>query len=85
MKEKDKFQLDFEKWFKYNGQTVKCRLNDFYKLSGSMQFGVLIDFFDSVGLYIEILFFNLDEFDYQVFNKVPVDPRCFSSMNSPML
>lgn len=62
---KEKCKKDFEKWLKkkykeidigYPHDLSGCQsLNDAFKyLPHSMQYGVIVDFFDSVGIYIEI-------------------------------
>lgn len=62
-----KAKTEFGNWFLDSGLLIqynefKC-LNEFYKLDFSMQFGVYQDFFDSVGIYIEIM---MDEFNGQL-------------------
>lgn len=56
-------KLDFEKWFliwlkenvAWDTETPdESDINHFYKFPESMQFGVLVDFFDSKGIKIEI-------------------------------
>lgn len=59
-----KCKKDFEKWYEkqrcYGEGTERCNpvfpigLTTFYKQHYSMQYGVLVDFFDSVGIFIEI-------------------------------
>jgi len=58
----DKCKVEFEKWFSIDEQNERglsdeqikyVRINKiemFYDLSNSMQYGVLVDFFDKVGL-----------------------------------
>ena len=58
-----KCKEDFEKWFLKQWDVKK--LEYFYFLTPSMQYGVLIDFFDSVGIRILI---DMD-FGNFVFNK----------------
>ena len=65
MKLTGKAKIDFEKWFEVNpdnsiGLTEKQRilvrnsqLKIFYYLTNSMQYGVFVDFFGSVGIYLE--------------------------------
>ena len=53
----------FEKWYCENVYKKECELyhyalvvyDQFYIHSESMQYGVLVDFFDSVGIYIHIV------------------------------
>ena len=65
-----KCKVDFEKWFTRNDNhkgfdehqvalDVKYRLKVFYQLYDSMQYGVYVDFFDSVGVFI-----NINTYDY---------------------
>lgn len=56
----EKCKSDFEKW--YTKDITVCLKNREYKYllksRFSMQYGVLVDFFDSVGIYSEIQYFN---------------------------
>jgi len=57
MKLTGKCKTDFEKWFidKYDSDKVHetiMLITEFYNLPQSMQFGVLVEFFDSVGIYV---------------------------------
>ena len=51
----------FEKWFidkelqLYIIEDLHCAMVDFYKMYPSMQYGVYVDFFDSVGIYIDVV------------------------------
>jgi hypothetical protein len=54
MKLTGKCKEDFEKWFRRINLKNNWLLNSFYKLPQSMQYGVLIDFFDSVGIKIHL-------------------------------
>ena len=47
-----KCKEEFEKWRKKQNYNVDAPY--FYELKYSMQYGVLVDFFDSVGLFIQI-------------------------------
>ena len=47
-----KCKEDFEKWFRRINIKNNWLLNSFYKLLQSMQYGVYVDFFDSVGIDI---------------------------------
>ena len=60
-----KCKEEFEKWFTnsdnhkgFDAEQIaldrKYRLKVFYQLYPSMQYGVYVDFFDSVGIFIEI-------------------------------
>lgn len=57
MKLTDKCKQDFEKWFIDNYVSNHCNgmgaidIKTFDKIPKSMQYGVLVDFFDSVGIY----------------------------------
>ena len=67
MKLTGKAKEDFEKWWEMKPREYRLikykasqdsidfswGVNDFFDLPFSMQFGVLVDFFDSVGIYIE--------------------------------
>jgi hypothetical protein len=67
-----KCKEDFEKWFHLNDEYLgyefsvhKCDSTpDFYKEPFSMQYGVLVDFFDSVGIFVDA---QADAFDYGKF------------------
>ena len=50
MKLTGKCKEDFEKWWKIDH--IKHQLEAFYDLPPSMLYGVMVDFFDSVGIYI---------------------------------
>ena len=58
-----KCKEDFEKWFLKQWDIKK--LEYFYFLTSSMQYGVLVDFFDSVGIRIVI---DMD-FENKVYDK----------------
>lgn len=67
---------DFEKWYIDNIMNYKLPFEKhsynnigFYTLSHSMQYGVLVDFFDSVGMYIEDISINDSDFTFQIWNK----------------
>lgn len=58
MKLEGKAKTEFGHWFLDSGlltqyNEFKC-LNEFYKLDFSFQWGVYVDFFDSVGIYISL-------------------------------
>jgi hypothetical protein len=53
-----KCKEEFEKWRMKQNYDVDAPF--FYELNYSMQYGVYVDFFDSVGLYIEITHDNKD-------------------------
>ena len=70
---KGKCKKDFEKWLKkkykeidigYPHDLSGCQsLNDAFKyLPHSMQWGVIVDFFDSVGIYIEVQYYSKSAF-----------------------
>ena len=58
MKLTGKCKADFEKWLckehNYTDDEGIPYANDFYELPNSMQYGVYVDYFDSVGIIIEI-------------------------------
>jgi hypothetical protein len=69
MKLTKKSKEAFEKWYidnklHYDKLTViyEVRINQFYKLHLSMQFGIYVDFFESVGIYVSVMpnCFHLD-------------------------
>ena len=67
-----KCKEDFEKWYeKHNLKVSWVSLDLIFKhLPDSMQYGVYIDFFDSVGIIIEVTYDNLPmEFDCYVNNE----------------
>ena len=83
MKLTGKCKEEFEKWFTdsdnhkgFDAEQIaldrKYRLNLFYQLYPSMQYGVLVDYFDSVGVQIGIEFFDNSRatgFDYQILTE----------------
>jgi hypothetical protein len=54
MKLTGKCKEDFEKWYIKDLVEKELALEEFYNSSDSMQYGVLVDFFDSVGVNIEV-------------------------------
>lgn len=60
MKLTGKCEQEFEKWFKeeYSGSGIVLYNHDldqnFYHFFGSMQYGVYVDFFESVAIYITL-------------------------------
>ena len=63
-----KCKKDFEKWFKlnveydfYGDQSSYNITSDFLDLPHSMQCGVIVDFFDSVGINIEIAVYQFND------------------------
>jgi hypothetical protein len=54
MKLTGKCKKEFEKWFRRINIKNNWLLNSFYKLPQSMQYGVFVDFFDSVGIHIQL-------------------------------
>jgi hypothetical protein len=60
MKLTGKCKEAFEKWFiKYRKENaLRLVVKDFYLLPPSMQYGVYVDFFDSVGIWISDSFSN---------------------------
>lgn len=48
-----KCKTDFKKWFNKNNHPFDIIIDDFYRLPFSMQYGVYIDFFDSVLISID--------------------------------
>jgi hypothetical protein len=83
MKLTGKCKEDFEKWFSneyvskpnvYNncfdlisGENI---LEPFYKLPKSMQYGVYVDFFDSVDIDIDTKFCGYLKYDYSIKDKI---------------
>lgn len=49
-----KCKEDFEKWFRTNVPLVDISIFNHRTTPFSMQYGVYVDFFDSVGIYIDI-------------------------------
>jgi hypothetical protein len=72
MKLTGKCKEDFEKWFLTTPDSVKYNpLHFFYEdLSEAMKYGVYVDFFDSVEIYIDIIpYFEIGTlmcFDWEV-------------------
>lgn len=68
---KDKFKEDFKKWF-YKNLTLKYTFDLehwFPYLPFSMRYGILVDFFDSVGVFILInKQFDLEVYDFNIDN-----------------
>tara|TARA_R110000764_G_scaffold52161_1_gene113595 strand:+ start:95 stop:487 length:393 start_codon:yes stop_codon:yes gene_type:complete len=68
MKLTGKCKEDFQEWRRKQNYDVDAPF--FYELNYSMQYGVYVDFFDSVGIYIDISFYELNsgiiEFDYTI-------------------
>jgi len=62
-----KCKEDFEKWRKKQNYNVDAPY--FYELKYSMQYGVYVDFFDSVGIEIEITKWDEDTWQCLVSNK----------------
>ena len=67
----EKCKEEFEKWFSktysYHGNQStppleKVPYDDigFYNYNSSMQYGVYVDFFDSLGIYIQISLYDID-------------------------
>lgn len=62
---KGKCKIQFEKWYSFNVYSDTHHilgLNEFYNLPFSMQWGVYLEFFDSVGVYIDIQFYAVNNF-----------------------
>ena len=63
-----KCKEEFEKWV----YTEDASLREFLSVPKSMQYGVLVDYFDSVGIQIGIEFFDNSRatgFDYQILTE----------------
>ncbi len=74
-----KAKKDFEKWYELNHEAIVLRsiddefhLEGFYELPESMQFGVLVDFFDSAGVVME--FDNFGDTWVSYINGDPTHP-----------
>jgi hypothetical protein len=70
-----KCKIDFEKWLRPSinsdyrfGQALTA---NFEVLPPSMRYGVYVDFFDSVGIYIEIDHYTYDAWTAEIFNPEP--------------
>ena len=81
---KGKAKEDFEKWYNNKPIFEIESLHYFYKYSDSLQWGVIVNFFDSVGLNIEILVSPIAHtqssrrFDYTIFkNNEEIDWSTF--------
>lgn len=74
---KGKAKKDFEKWYFERYQlTDVFRYFQFSKLSESMQYGVIVDWFDSVGIYIND---QADSVGEEVYYAVIVNNlKCYS-------
>jgi len=72
---------DFEKWYKENGfndPVPKHDMRFFYTKHFSMQYGVYVDFFDSVGLFIELGCVTENDYDFTIIiDKAPQDGNNF--------
>ena len=71
----DKCKADFEKWYddlnlKYYSDIkgILSSINTFYSLPFSMQYGVYVDFFDSVGIDLDV-FLLRNRFCIMIINK----------------
>jgi|TARA_R110000824_G_scaffold71176_1_gene182416 hypothetical protein len=70
-----KCKEEFEKWVFTKDANTYLRfigLRDFYNLPNAMRYGVLVDYFDSVGIQIGIEFFDNSRatgFDYQILTE----------------
>ena len=66
---KGKAKEDFEKWFNHLPMSLDLCYSkvEFKHLTDSMQWGVIVDFFDSVGITIQIAFFDSDFNIFDVF------------------
>lgn len=57
MKLTGKAKVEFEKWWRKNTENVEfIYLIDFYKEPEAMQFGVYVDFADSVEIHLQIMY-----------------------------
>ena len=90
MKLTGKCKEDFEKWFNKGSHDEEYNNHMGFKFERShpsMQYGVLIDFFDSVGIYIDIKYisrpfyvgynyqFRVNEIDYCVKEVIKIKTR----------
>ncbi len=78
MKARTKAQDAFHKWFNYEDPQFEIYDNitdyfDWDKLPDSMKWGVLVDFYDSVGIHINIIYECSEEDCYYYFDGVFVD------------
>jgi hypothetical protein len=77
-----KAKEDFEKWYdsnKANESAGSVTINSFYgQLPPSMQYGVYVDFFDSVGIMIELRIevTTLFYFSIDIYTDVSYDSFC---------
>jgi hypothetical protein len=70
MKLTGKCKEDFEKWYFDNDKNVYIDLKSFYSLDESMQYGVYVDFFDSVGVHVEVkVKSSFQKFNYGIHDK----------------
>lgn len=62
---------DFETWYYDNDLvlTIVGKVDWFWTLPNSMRFGTMVDFFESVGIYIEILVYAHDDYVFQILSK----------------
>jgi len=67
---KGKCKEEFDKWYGLNYEAISLRsiddyfyIDGFYELPDSMQYGVIEDFFDSVGIVINIV--KTQNFDWR--------------------
>jgi len=71
MKLTGKCKKDFEKWYQLTD--FKCKTQPdiiwFYRLSKSMQYGVYVDFFDSVEIDICIYFGDVGGYEVHIYSK----------------
>ena len=78
-----KCKVEFEKWYltkdyyddyyiafvPKKGMMDEFRCINFKEFPESMQWGVYVDFFDSVNLFIEVIVVEIDDFSFQIFKK----------------
>lgn len=74
------FKTDFDAWLLdwsteagcENPITMRSLYSDFGGLPKSMQWGVRVDFFDSVGIYIDIYYEESDTFYFRINEKLNI-------------
>ena len=71
MKLTEKAKEDFEKWYNHKDKensSLPSMIEWFYVYPDSMQYGVIVDWFDSVEIYIEVLSMDLGKEFYWIIN-----------------
>lgn len=72
-------KIKFEEWFQNKSQTHYRLVEWFDSLDSSMKYGVYVDFFDSVGIYIEVARANIHTKYYYMINDSSYKPNMYNT------